>query len=90
MRLLLLLTYAAALSGCSSAPEVRYEYKTVEVEKLVYCDPVVPPAPELPLFWVTKKSSDEEVAKAYFGSVVLLLGYTKELNLLLDGCRRPK
>ena len=74
------------LAGCAAEPVIR----TVEVEIPVAVDCPAPPAiarPALPLADITADSSPADVLRAYAATVEALMGYSLELEGLLDGYR---
>ena len=74
------------LAGCAAEPVIR----TVEVEIPVAVDCPAPPAlmrPALPLADIAADSSPADVLRAYAATVEALMGYSLELEGVLDGYR---
>ena len=74
------------LAGCAAEPVIR----TVEVEIPVAVDCPAPPAiarPALPIAGLTPDSQPADVLRAYAATVEALMGYSLELEGVLDGYR---
>lgn len=77
------------LVGCAAfGDRVRVTTDTRDVSvPLLYCPaPLTPIRPILPIHTLTpaQLQSDGEIAKAYTASVLILLGYTAELEQILE------
>lgn len=78
----LALLVVLSLSGCASAPV------NAEIPVAVPCPP--PPAvarPALPIADLIAESPPDAVMRAYAATVQTLMGYARELELLLNGYR---
>lgn len=74
------------LAGCTTEPVIR----TVEVEVPVAVDCPAPPPlvrPALPIADLTPDSQPADVLRAYAATVEALMGYSVELEVLLNGYR---
>lgn len=74
------------LAGCAAEPVIR----TVEVEIPVAVDCPAPPAlarPSLPIADLEPDSTPADVLRAYAATVEALMGYSLELEGVLDGYR---
>ena len=80
------LLFLPLLAGCTSEPVIR----TVEVRVPVAAECPAPPSlvrPALPLADITADSSPADVLRAYAATVEALMGYSLELEGVLDGYR---
>jgi len=78
-----------ALAGCTRTRTI-VRYKPVEVLVPVPVPPTPPPIierPMLPLMTLKANSPAVDVARSYVASIILLMGYARELEILLDAYR---
>lgn len=81
------LLFLPLLAGCTSEPVIR----TVEVRVPVAAECPAPPSlvrPALPIADLTPESQPADVLRAYAASIEALMGYSQELETVLDGYRK--
>lgn len=84
----LILAAAIVLSGCPSAPEVRYEPIEVPVPVKIPCAVAPPEEPKWAVDELAADANDFRVAQAYRAERRQREQYVKEMNAAIAGCAR--
>lgn len=83
-RAVVLLLVAIGLVGCNTTPTINTEVKKVAIPVLYVPEPPTVEKPDLPVV-CNEEASDGEIAKCYKAAVLLWQGYSKELEIIIQG-----
>lgn len=83
-KVIITLVAVLALAGCATTPKLTCNVKPVAVPIVYSPAPPVVARPVLPITTITKTDSDGVVVKKYAASVQALLGYSKQLEDIIN------